>query len=134
MLRNNYRKGGAQHDKGRGSARFQKPPPREELKVSAKVASPGCFLLQYKTDGANDVTVWLTRLSVVAMRECPTIGRIVEELEYRLPDEVERPDFAAIEDEDDRYIARQIYLKKIEKNLNILAEIERRSRNCMLLL
>ena len=78
MLHNNFRKGGAQHDKGRGSARFQKPPQREELKVSAKMASPGCLILQYKTDGAHDVTVWLKRLSVVAMRECPAIGRLVE--------------------------------------------------------
>ena len=61
MLRNKFRKGGEQHDKGRGSARLQKSPPREELKISAKVASPGCFLLQYKTDGANDVTIWLKR-------------------------------------------------------------------------
>ena len=37
-------------------------------------------------------------------------------LEYRLPVEVVRPDIAAIEDDDDRYIARQVYLKKIEKN------------------
>ena len=43
--------------------------------------SPGFFLLQYKTDGANDVAVWLKRLSVVAMKECSRIGRVVEELE-----------------------------------------------------
>ena len=36
-----------------------------------------------------------------------------------------RPDLAAIEDDDDRYIARQVYLKKIEKFLNILADIEK---------
>ena len=89
------------------------------------MASPGCFLLQYKTDGANDVTIWLKRLSVVAMRECQTFGRVVEELEYRLPKEVDRPDFAASVDEDDRYIARQMHLQKIEKNLNMLAEIEK---------
>ena len=82
-------------------------------------------MLQYRTDGANDVTVWRKRLSVVANRECPTIGRIVDELEYRLPEEVVRPDFAAIEDEDDRFIARSMYLKKMEKNLSILAEIEK---------
>ena len=59
------------------------------------------------------------------MKECSTIGKLVEQLEYRLPEEVERPNFAAIADEDVRYIARQIYLKKIEKNLNILAEIDK---------
>ena len=48
------------------------------------------------------------------------------ELEYRLPEEVIRPDFAAIENDDDKYIARQIYLKKIEKNLNTLAETEKK--------
>ena len=58
--------------------------------------SPGCFLLQYKRDGVNDVI-----LGVVAMRECPTIVRKVEELEYRLPEDAERPNFAAIEDEGD---------------------------------
>ena len=61
MLRNNFRKGGAQYDKGRGSGRDQKPQAKEDLKVSAKVASLGCFRLQYKTDGANDVSVWLKR-------------------------------------------------------------------------
>ena len=58
-------------------------------------------------------------LSVTANRECPTIGRIVDELEYRLSEEVVRSDFAATEDDDDydddRYIARQMYPKKIEK-------------------
>ena len=39
----------------------------------------------------------------------------MDELEYRLPEEVARPNFAAIEDDDDRYIVRQGYLKKIEK-------------------
>ena len=106
MLRNNFRKGGAQHDKGHCSARFQKPPPREMLKVSAKVTSPGCLLLHYKMDDANDVTVWLKRLSVVAMKECATIDRVVEELEYCLPEEVGRHDIAAIEDKDDQYIGK----------------------------
>ena len=78
MLRNFFRNCGAQYKKVRGSAGFQKPIPREELKVSAKMASPGCFLLQYKTDGANDVTLCLKRLSVVAMKEYPTIGKLVE--------------------------------------------------------
>ena len=77
MLRNNFRKGGVQHDKERGTARFQKPPLREELKVSAKVASSGCFNHQYMTDVANDVTLWSMRLSFVAIQECPTIGRVV---------------------------------------------------------
>ena len=108
MVRNSFRKGGAQYDKCRGSGRFQEPIPREKLRVSAKVASPGCILLQYKTDVANVVTVWLKRLSVTAMRECPTIGRVVEELEYRLAEEVVRPDFAAIVDEVDRYCAAKI--------------------------
>ena len=49
---------------------------------------------------------------MVANRECPTIGSIVDELEYRLPEEVVRPDFAAILDEDDRFIARSMYLKR----------------------
>ena len=36
-----------------------------------------------------------------------------------------RPELAAILDEDDRFIARSIYLKKMEKNLSIFAEIEK---------
>ena len=112
MLRGNFKRGGVKTEKGRGSGgRFQRAP-REELKVSAKVASPGCFLLQYRTDGANDVMVWRRRFSVVANKECPTIGRIVDELEYRLPEEVERPNFAAIQDEDDRIIARSMHIKR----------------------
>jgi hypothetical protein len=75
------RRGGPQNARGRGASGRQQRAPREELKVSAKVASPGCFLLQYRTDGTNDVTIWRKRLSVVANRECPTIGRIVDELE-----------------------------------------------------
>ena len=35
----------------------------------------------------------------------PTIGRIVDELEFKLPEEIERPDFAATVDGDDRFIA-----------------------------
>ena len=62
------------------------------------MASPGCILLQYKTGAATDVTIWRKRFSVIANRECSTIGRVVDELEYRLPDEVVRHDFAAIED------------------------------------
>ena len=42
----------------------------------------------------------------------------------RLPEKVVRPDFADIEDKNDRFIARSIYLKKMEENLNILALIE----------
>ena len=44
--------------------------------------------------------------------KCPTIGRIVDELEYRLPEEFERPDFAAIADKYDRFIARSVCLKR----------------------
>ena len=47
----------------------------------------------------------------------------MDELECRLPEEVVRPDFAAIEDENNRNITRQVYLKKIEKILNILSDI-----------
>jgi len=91
MSRSDFRNGGCQDMNGRGaSGRFQKAQ-GEDQKVSAKVSSPGCFLLQYRTDGANDVTIWRKRLSVVANRECPTIGRVIDELEYRLPEEVERP-------------------------------------------
>ena len=61
-------------------------PPREMQKVFAKVASTGCFLLQYKTDGATDVTIGGKRFSFIANRECPTIARIVDELEHRLSD------------------------------------------------
>ena len=50
---------------------------------------------------------------------------LVDELEYRLPEKVKRPDFAIIADGDDRFIARKLYLKKLEKNLSILAEIEK---------
>ena len=78
-------------------------------------ASPGCFLYQNNTDGATYVTIQRKRFIVIANRKCPTIGRIVDELEYRLPEEVARLDFVAIEDDDDRYIARQVHLKKIEE-------------------
>ena len=104
MLRSSIRRSGVQIGRGRSSERFQRAP-REELKASAKVASPSCFLLRYLIDGASDVTVWRKRLSVVANRECPTIGRILYELDYRLPKEISRPDFAAIENEDNRFIA-----------------------------
>ena len=43
-------------------------------------------------------------------RELLTIGRIVDNLEYRLLEEIERPDFAAIEEENDILIARKKYL------------------------
>ena len=66
---------------------------------------------------------------MVAKRECRTIGRIVDELEYRLPEEVVRPNFAAIQDEYDRIIARSMHLKKMEKNRSILAEIEKEKPN-----
>ena len=111
MLRVTFKRVGVKAERCRGSWECQRAP-REELKVSAKVASPGCFLLQYRTDGANDVTVWRKRLSVVANRECPTIGRMVDELGYRLPEAVVRPNFAAILDEDDRFIARQKYISR----------------------
>ena len=125
MFFNKVRKCGALYDQGRGAGRGQKPPLRERMRVSAKFPSPGGITLQHKTDGANDVTVWLKGLSMVAMKECLTIGRIVEELEYRLAEDVVQPNFATIEDDADRYIASQIYLTKIEKNLNVLAEIEK---------
>ena len=35
------------------------------------------------------------------------------------------PDFAAILDESDRLIARSMFLKKMEKNLSMLAEIKK---------
>ena len=58
MLRNSFKRGGVQRVRGRGPAKFGKAPaPREELKVSAKVTSPDGFLLQYRTDCANDVMV-----------------------------------------------------------------------------
>ena len=62
---------------------------------------------------------------MVANSKCPTIGRIVDELEYRLPEEVIRPDFVAIEDEDHRFFARSMFLKMSEKHLSILAEIKK---------
>ena len=43
-----------------------------------------------------------------------------------------RPNFAAMGDEDDRFVARQMNLKKTEKNLSILAEIENEKQNCVL--
>ena len=67
----------------------------------------------------------------MANRECPTTGRIVDELEYSLPEEVTRPNFAAIDDEFDRSIARSMVLKKMEKNLSMTAEIKKRSQNYM---
>ena len=105
MLRNKFRRGSVKKANGRGSGRIQRSS-RKELKVSAKVASPARFLFPYKTDGTTDVTIW-RRFIAIAKRECPTIGRAVDEL-----DEVERSNFAAIEDDDDRYFARQVYLKK----------------------
>ena len=118
---NSNRRGGPQNARGRGAAAWFQRSPREELKASAKVASAGCFLLQYRTD----VTTWLKGLSIVANRKCPIIGRIVDELEYRLPEEVERSDSAVIEDEDDKIIARSIYLKKLEKNLNFISAMDK---------
>ena len=67
----------------------------------------------------------MKRLSIVANRECPTIGRIIDELEYRLPEEVDKPDFSSFFDEDDKIIARTIYLKRLEKNLNLISEMEK---------
>ena len=58
----------------------------------------------------------------MANRKCPTIARCINELEYRFPEEVVRPNFAAIVDEDARFIAREMYLKKIQKTLDMLAE------------
>ena len=70
---------------------------------------------------------YLNMISILATnRECPTIGRIGDKLEYRLPEEVVRPDFAAILDEDNRFIARIMYLKMMENNLSIFAEIEKK--------
>ena len=49
MLRNNFKRCGDQSGRGCGPAKFQKAPaPREEPKLSAKAASPGFFLLQYR--------------------------------------------------------------------------------------
>ena len=103
---------------------------KEEARATNKVASPGSFLLQFRTDGAatttaHDVTLWRKRISVLALKECPNIGRCVEELTYREPEEVVRPDFAAITDEDDRYVARQMYMKALEQNLIIQREAEK---------
>ena len=36
----------------------------------------------------------------MANRVYSTIGKIVDELEYRLPEKIDRPDLVAIEDED----------------------------------
>ena len=80
-----------------------------------KLASPGWSLLQYRTDGATDMTAWNKRCSVVAKRECLTVCGTVDELEYKSPEEVQRPYFAAFVSEDDKYIAKKMYLKKIEK-------------------
>ena len=49
----------------------------------------------------------------------------MDDLEYRLPEEVARPDFAAIKEEDDRFIARSMHLKKGGKYLRILADLEK---------
>ena len=49
----------------------------------------------------------------------------MDELGYRLPGVVVRPNFAVILNEADRFIARKIYLKQMEKNLSILAGIEK---------
>ena len=68
MLRGKIKRGGDQNAKARGYGRFQRAP-REELKFSVKVASPGCFLLQYRADGANDVAVWRKRLNVPQLAE-----------------------------------------------------------------
>ena len=62
---------------------------------------------------------------MVTNRECSTIGRTIDELVYRLPETFGRNDFAELIDQDDRYIPRQMYLKCVEKNLSILAEVEK---------
>ena len=65
MKRNNIRRGGVQKGRDHCSGRFQGAP-KEELKVSTKVASPGFYLLQEQTDMAYDVAVWRNRLGVMA--------------------------------------------------------------------
>ena len=49
----------------------------------------------------------------------------MDELGYKLSEVVVRPNFVAILDEDDRFIARQMYLKQMKKNISMLAEIEK---------
>ena len=67
-LRNNFRRGGAKDTYGRGSGRIYRPP-REELKVSANVESPSCFLLQYKTDGVPPQALSGARGVVLLLKE-----------------------------------------------------------------
>ena len=50
---------------------------------------------------------------------------MADELEHRSPVEVVRPNIAAMENDDDRYNTRELYLKKFKNNLNILAQIEK---------
>ena len=69
--------------------------------------------------------IWRKGLHVAADRECPIIGRIVYELEYMPPDDIERHAFALIVDEDDRFKAKRMHLKNMENNLSILPEIEK---------
>ena len=61
---------------------------------------------------ANNVTIHRKRLSLLAKKECPTVGRIVNGLGYRFPKDVVIPNSAEIKDEDDRHIATQMSLKK----------------------
>ena len=58
---------------------------------------------------------------MVANRECHTIGKMVDQLGYRLPEELVRPNFAAIEDGGDGFIARQMYLKK-SRSIGLLCQ------------
>ena len=52
-------------------------------------------------------------------RECPITCRLINELQYRLPGEIERPDFVAIVDENDRFVAKHLYLKRMGQNLSM---------------
>ena len=51
--------------------------------------------------------------------------QIVDGLECRLPEDVVRPDFAAIVDEGDRFVARIMYLKKMETGLSKFADTDK---------
>ena len=59
------------------------------------------------------------KVNDVTNRVRPTMGRIVDKLEYRLREGVARLNFAATVGRDDTFMARKMHLKNTEKNLNI---------------
>ena len=65
--------------------------------------------------------VFCSSIENISNREHFTIGKLVDELEYRLPEAVARSDFAAMQDDGDRYITKANVPKNIEKRPQLYA-------------